>query len=189
MELVNALEAASKHREPAFRIRVFSTKGQYPRGVISSDTALFFADEDLVFSVVWASSYDQMASNFPYSEMDWATPEEARFWSSIVLCEDEDAPKILLYPQRYNLALIEQMIDLKDSETQKALKVRIINEIESRKAKGRLYFGDSLDNNYSLFERDTNLDRQSLFYRRIDESDHVLLRGVICLIKCDMLSR
>lgn len=189
MDFVNALESASKHREFAFRIRVFSTRGQYPRGVIASDTALFFADDDLVFSVVLAKPYDQMASNFPYSEMAWVTPQETRFWSSIVLCEDEDAPKILLYPQRYNLALIEQVVDLTDSETQQALKARIIYEIKSRKAKGRHYFGDNLDNNYSLFERDTNLDRQPLFYRRIDESDHVLLRGVICLIKCDMLSR
>ncbi len=189
MKLLNAFEVASKRREPAFRVRVFSAKGQYPRGVIATERALFLADDDLVFSVVWAKPYDQMTTNFPYSEMDWATPQETSFWASIVLCEDADGPKILLYPQRYNLTMIEQPLDLTDSETQLTLKALISAEIEARREGGHFSVEDRSATGYAIFDHEVNLVRQPLFYQGINETDHILLRGITCLIKCDMLSR
>lgn len=189
MKLLNAFEVVSKHRESAFRVRIFSAKGQYPRGVIASESALFFADQDLVFSVVWAKPYDQITSNFPYSEMDWVTPQEIRFWASIMLCEDADGPKILLYPHRYNLAMIEQPLDLADSKTQLSLKELISAEIEARRKRGNFSVEDDFARDYALFDQEVNVERQPLFYQGISETDHIFLRGITCLIKCDMLSQ
>lgn len=186
--MVNELEIASKCKGPAFRVRIFSTKGQYPRGVIATERTLFFADDDLVFSVVFSNPYDQMAWNFPYSEVDWVTPQETRFWASIMLCEDSDGPRISLYPQRSSLALLNRSLDLRDSETQLALKSLISVETETRRKKGYVSVEEDSSIGYSLFERNIHLERQPLLYQQISESNHVLLRGITCLIKCDMLS-
>lgn len=175
--------------EPAFRVRVFSSKGHYPRGVVASERTLFFADDDLVFSVVWSEPYDQPSSNFPYSEMDWATPQETKFWASILLCEDADGPQIMLYPQRYILSKMEQIADLASPETHLELKNQISAEIENRRKREAFNFIESPSSSYSLFESGANFDRQPQFFRNIAETDYVLLRGISCLIKSDMLSR
>jgi|GEM_PF-600139 len=196
MKLADSQGLLSNRSEPAFRVRIFSPKGIYPRGAIASEHALFFADEDLVFadedlvfSVVWAEPYDQVASNFPYSEMDWATPQETRFWASILLCEDADEPKIMLYPQRYIFSRVEPPVDLTAPETHLELKSQISAEIEKRRERGVFSLLEHSLSSYSLIENDVSLERQPLFFRNIGETDHILLRGICCLIKCDMLSR
>jgi len=168
-------------RDFALRVRLLNPCGQYPRGVCGSAGALYLADDEVAFTAVRARPYDQTASNFPYSEMDWATPQEARFWASILLCEDAEGPKILLYPEHITFALVEpSAVDLRDSEVQNDLRQLVLDELRDR---------EKISTPYQLFERDVHLNRQPGFWRGIGESDHVLLRGITCLIKCDMLSR
>ncbi|ANG63503.1 hypothetical protein A8C75_14170 [Marinobacterium aestuarii] len=113
--------------------------------------------------------------------MDWATPQEVRFWASILLCEDADGPKILLYPEHTTFALLDsQSVDLRDGDTQLELRRLVIDGVASN--------GEALAPIH-LFENEVNLDRQAELLSQIGETDHVLLRGVTCLIKCDMLSR
>lgn len=182
MKLVRPFDDMSRYRnEFAFRIRLFNPRGQYPRGVCASEKSLYIADDEIVFSVVFSKPYDQLTSNFPYSEMDWATPQEIRFWASILLCEDADGPKILLYPEHQTFALLDsQPLDLRERDTQLELRRLVIHGTESNRERSAPRH---------LFENEVNLDRQTEFLNRIAESDHVLLRGITCLVKCDMLSR
>lgn len=63
----------SRYRDEfAFRVRLFNPQGQYPRGTCANENSLYIADDEIVFSAVFAKPYDQLASNFPYSEMIWA---------------------------------------------------------------------------------------------------------------------
>jgi hypothetical protein len=143
---------------------------------------LYVATEDIVFTVVEGKPYDQVESQFPYSEMAWASPQEVRFWSSILLCEDGDGPKILFYP-RYTSSGVLQVTDLdfRDRGNQKAITSLVLEAERSETNVGTIQ--------YSVFDTEVNLERQPEFYRKISETDHVLLRGITCLIKCDMLSR
>lgn len=167
--------------EFAFRVRLFNPRGQYPRGFCANEKSLYIADDEIAFSAVFAKPYDQLTSNFPYSEMDWATPQEVRFWASIVLCEDADGPKILMYPEHSTFALLNsQSLDLRDADTQLELRRLVIDGVEST--------GETSAPRH-LFENEVNLNRQIEFLSQIAETDHVLLRGITCLIKCDMLSR
>ena len=182
MKLVRPFEDLPRYRnEFAFRVRLFNSRGQYPQGTCANENSLYIADDEVAFSVVFSKPYDQLTSNFPYSEMDWATPQEVRFWASILLCEDADGPKILLYPEHQTFTLLKsQSLDLRQADTQLELRRLVIDGARSNGAKSAPLH---------LFQNEVNLDRQPEFLNRISESDHVLLRGITCLIKCDMLSR
>ncbi|SEM23200.1 hypothetical protein [Halomonas daqiaonensis] len=182
MKFIKPFEDMSRCRlNFALRIRIFNPRGQYPRGTCASEEALYLADDEIVFTVVHARPYDQMTSNFPYSEMDWATPQEVRFWASILLCEDAEGPKILLYPEHTTFALLDPPgVDLKDSAVQNELRVLALEEFTNT---------ERLCAPYQLFESEVHLNRQPGFLSSVGASDHVLLRGITCLIKCDMLSR
>lgn len=182
MELVKPYQNMGRfHRDFAFRIRLFSPRGLYPRGVCAAEKSLYVADDEVAFSVVYAKAYDQMTSNFPYSEMDWATPQEVRLWASILLCEDDEGPRVLLYPEHQTFAFLDsQSCDLRDNVTHLEIRRLVLEELASR--------GQS-PTHMDVFDTEVNLDRQPKFLPRIDEDDHVLLRGITCLIKCDMLSR
>ena len=168
--------------ERALRVRVFCPSGQYPRAVLASEGCLYYANDDVVFSVVTGQPYDQAEPDFPYSEMAWATPQELRFWASILLCEDADGPKALFYPEYSVLGLLEPAdLNLSNPVTQKQLRSLVTEELLSRQGSNQQQF--------SLFDHEVNLHRQPTFFQHISEGNHVLLRGITCLIKCDMLSR
>ncbi|MGM8929963.1 hypothetical protein [Salinicola halophyticus] len=135
----------------------------------------------MAFSIVYSKPYDQLASDSPYSEMVWATPQEVRFWASILLCEDAEGPRILLYPEHKTFAFLDsQSLDFKDSRTQLELRRLVVEEAGARKQPLT---------SIHLFEHEVNLGRQTEFLRTIKDTDHVFLRAITCLIKCDMLSR
>ncbi|WP_157959062.1 hypothetical protein [Salinicola endophyticus] len=182
MQLVKSLKEMSRYsRESAFRIRLFDSKGLYPRGVFANEKSLYVADGEVAFSIVYSKPYDQLASDFPYSEMVWATPQEVRFWASILLCEDAKGPRILLYPEHKTFAFLDsQELEFKDSETQLELRRLVVEEAAARK--------QSLTSIHT-FEHDISLGRQAEFLKAIKDTDHVFLRAIACLIKCDMLSR
>ena len=166
----------------ALRVRMFRPTGQYPRAVITANGCLYYASDDVVFTVVKSQPYSQEDPAFPYSEMIWATPQELRFWASIILCEDAEGPKALFYPEYDVAGLLEPAdLDFSNPAVQEQLKSLVIKELLIEKG--------SSQQRSSLFDHEINLDRQPMFFRAIAADDHVLLRGISCLIKCDMLSR
>ncbi|GAB4114407.1 MAG: hypothetical protein Tsb0027_03110 [Wenzhouxiangellaceae bacterium] len=122
--------------------------------------------------------------------MDWATPQEIKFWSSILLCEDADGPRVLLYPHFNTYVLDSGDIDLRQPEHQEALS-RLL-EAAAAEPEG-LRWGGSLRScargGYHLIFDDFNGSRQRAFHAAIGVRDHCFLRGMACLIKCDMLSQ
>lgn len=182
MKIVKPSEAIHRYlHERGFRVRVFDPRGLYPRGIFASESYLYSAYDDLVFTVVRGQPYDQVDSDFPYSEMTWVCPEEVRLWASIILCEDADGPKVILYPEYASIGLLEPSdTDLRDAKNQQRLRHLVRKAcIEQRPGLAQ----------YSVFDTEINLYRQPQFFKEIAESNRVLLRAITCLIKCDMLSR
>lgn len=183
MKLLKPSECARRYiNDHALRVRMFRPFGSYPRGSFATEGCLYYASEDCVFTAVVSQPYDQRDTSFPYSEMTWATPQELRFWASIILCEDTEGPRVMLYPEYSAVGFIEPVdLDLQSPATQKKLKALVSKHAESQS-------GFKVQS-FSLFDKEVNLVRQPEFFGAITEDDHVLLRGIACLIKCDMLSR
>jgi len=80
------------------RVMAFEPKGQYPRGTWYVPNGFFHADERVVFSVVLGESWQTLDPDMPYSEFDWASPQELRLWASLILCEVMDGPRTSFYP-------------------------------------------------------------------------------------------
>ena len=60
-------------------------------------TGFLYADEEIAFSVVHGGDWGNTLADAPYSEFNWALPEELRLMASLVLCELRNEP-VSLYP-------------------------------------------------------------------------------------------
>lgn len=206
--------APHQSERQGYRITVFEPLGQYPKGIIASEQALFWADRDLVFSVVHGTaSWHSVDEDLPYTEFDWIGPDLLRFLASILLCEKIDDPKIILYPViGYHPLVDATFLDLQSIETAQRVKQLILDGIvegrnsvkEQRALFKRKAFGllkrkktsvhqaiaGLKRRGYQLVETSRfNLDRQPLLWRKIYPSNFLLMRGIYALIKGDMLSR
>lgn len=61
-------------RKPAYAVRLFDPRGQYPAGQIAAPNALYWGASDLTFMATWSEPWDWYGRDMPYTEMDWATP-------------------------------------------------------------------------------------------------------------------
>jgi hypothetical protein len=190
MKLLEPAFAIKKRRSFAYRLRLFDPRGYYPKAVHSATDALYSADDELVFSIVLSKPYDQLSGDLPYSEMDWITPHELRLWASILLCEETDSSKVMLYPQVHPLMLADERLDLSEPRMITEAKELIQSEAKSQNEK---YWNPELrkfvGSEYQTWQAEYANERQQTFYEAIDIDNHCLLRGLGCLIKCDMLSR
>lgn len=178
---------------PHYRVRIFDPRGQYPHFTFATQDALYSASESLVFTVVRSQRWDWRDERFPYSEMDWATPQELHFWGSILLCEHRNAPNVILYPSSDAIFELDSpACDLRKPTIQKRIS-DLLNELSKTRRRGRnrqlralkYYF----DQPYSCFKHDYFYKRQPEFFRSVGPDDHLFLRGIACLIRSDMLSR
>src|SRR5687768_13651971 len=76
--------------------RFCSPIGQYPRGVVGTSRAGYRFDPEAVITVVKVSHFS--VPDDYYSEMEWAHPEEIRFFSSISLARENGKGAIIVYP-------------------------------------------------------------------------------------------
>lgn len=182
-----------KYRQPGYIVRVFDPRGQYPMGRIAHRDALYFADDQLVFTVTYGQRWDWLSHEGAYSEMDWATPQELKFLSSILLCEDIEGPLVRFYPvYRFAPRLDVEDLDLTQPDT--AVEVRRLLVVLARSSdpfSGGGAVKLCLEGEYNLIppeEEHLHLGRQPEFWERITLDDHLLLRGVASLIKAEMLA-
>src|SRR5258708_40266536 len=97
---------------------VFERKGVYAGGTFHVPNGFFHADEQIAFSVVLGDSWRTLDPDIPFSEFDWASPQELRLIASLILCEVTDGPPIRLYPiVRFGPLLDASAVDLQSPET------------------------------------------------------------------------
>jgi hypothetical protein len=176
----------------AYRVMVFQPLGQYPRGTFCVPNGLFHADEEIAFSVVLGEEWDQLDSDAPSSEFNWASPQELRLMTSLVLCERRDAPLVMLYPVvRYGPWLDVESLDLHDPATIQIVRSLILERTRNATSRG----SDSLLSGrftkpYELLDpQHYSLDRLERIWKYVKPTNYVLLRGVYALIKSDMLCK
>ena len=171
---------------------VFEPMGKYPRGTWHVPNGFFHADEQIAFSVILGDSWEMLDPNMPFSEFDWASPQELRLIASLMLCEVMDGPCMQLYPiVRFGPILDASELDLQSSETLAQIRALLLHHAEQppsihnefrRLASSRTA--------YNLTDpREFALERQHEFWNALSSPNYVLLRGVYALMKSDMLGQ
>lgn len=179
-------------RKPGYSVRLFDPRGQYPAGRIANPNALYWGASDLTFMATWSEPWDWHKRDMPYTEMDWATPQELRLLGSILLCEEEDGPRICFYPvHRFSMRLDAEDLNLESSWVATRIKASIIDRSwrpDMRMGEGALL--ECQKGEYRLYKKSClEIARQPEFFQKISTEDYLLLRGVGALLKADMLAR
>ncbi len=184
-------EVVARKGSPTYRVMIMDPRGCYPAGVRHVPTGFFYADEDVAFSVVQGGDWADVIDDAPYSEFDWASPEELRFMASLVLCELRDEPYVSLYPVvRYSPRL-----DARDLDMTCPLTVHRVRDLILKTAgdvvgpfgqHGRLT--GRIPKKYTVIPADRyGFDRLLRFWDKLRGASFVFYRGIYTLIKADML--
>lgn len=181
----------ARENGPSYRVMLFDPRGIYPSGTRFIRSGFFHADEDVAFSVVRGRSWDEVLPDAPYSEFNWASPEELRLMVSLVLCEQRDGPYVSLYPVvRYGPQLDVRKLDLRDPATVVRVRELIIETVASESGPygphGRIE--GLLGRKYDLVDpRQYGFDRLRAIWASLGDASFLFFRGVYTLIKADML--
>lgn len=166
-------------------------RGTYPSGVQHVPTGFFYADEEIAFSVVLGADWEDILDDAPYSEFNWASPEELRLMASLVLCELREEPYLSLYPVvRYS-----PRIDARELDLTCPLTVHCVRELILKTAAevctpfgqhGRL--AGIINKKYNVVPAERyGFDRLLKFWNSLNDASFVFFRGLYMLIKADML--
>lgn len=184
-------EVTARRGTPTYRVMVMDPRGIYPRGIQHVPLGFFYADEDIAFSVVHGGDWADILEDAPYSEFDWASPEELRLLASLVLCELRDEPYVSLYPVvRYSPRLDANELDLTCPLTAHRVRELLLKTVAGAST--------SFDQNALLrgvFTKKYNtipaerygFDRLLAFWEALYDASFVFFRGIYTLIKADML--
>ena len=178
------------YRQKSYVVRVFHPRGQYPRTRILQRDGIFWADDEIVFSVTNSVPWSVHDKDAPYTEMDWLSLDELRFLGSIFLTERRHGAKIGFYPvYRYGPRIARKDLDLAKSSVADQIRESVWTQIRQPTPGVRNELKECCTLRYSLVDPiHFNLDRQPLYFAGISTSDYVMLRGISALIKSDMLS-
>ena len=177
--------------QPAYRVLVFEPKGMYPSGTRFVPNGFFHADEKLVFSVVLSESWHTLDPDAPFSEFDWASPQELRLLTSLVLCERAEGAYVRLYPiVRFGPVIDVDRIDLGAAETVQEVKALLLRHVTESGPFGAMSSLSCCKGaSYDLVDAASYSFADLLsVWTRVVPPNHVLMRGVYALIKSDMLS-
>jgi hypothetical protein len=183
-----------QHRAQGFEYRVmaFEPKGLYPRGTWHVPNGFFHADEQIAFSVILGDSWRMLDPDIPFSEFDWASPQELRLITSLILCEITEGPPIRLYPiVRFGPLLEANELDLQSPETMAQVRALLLHHAtQPTNMRNELSSLTRLTaREYDLIDpKEFALDRRHEFWNALASPNYVIFRGVYALIKSDMLS-
>lgn len=175
----------------AYRVMVFEPKGIYPRGTLFVPNGFFYADEEIAFSVVQGESWNMLEPDAPYSEFNWASPQELRLIASLLLCELRDNLYIRFYPiVRYCKLLDLEQADLSQIAIVLEVRSMLLNLARTTNLGSQQdRVVRCLEQPYTIVESDCyGFDRLLSFWNALSPADYVLLRGIYALVKADMLS-
>jgi hypothetical protein len=175
------------------RVMLFEPcKGWYPRGTFFCEGGFFHADDDLIFSVVRCSGWQAIDEELPYSEFDWAWPNQVRMLGALLFCEVIDGPRMLLYPfAEPQLSLEPCSLDLGSQSVVAEIKNHLLfSASEATGTYAPRVPRKLLREPFSLVaSEEYGMARFAPAFNAIDPENFVLMRGLQALVKADMLGR
>lgn len=186
-------ERRNRPAAPEYRVMLFEPKGRYPQGTWHLPNGFFYADEGIAFSVVHGEPWRMLDDDIPFSEFDWASPQELRLIASLLLCELTDRGRMTLYPVvRFGPLLDAARLDLQAPETAANVRSLLLYEIADAPSIGDFSTLAGLRRDHARYElidpKTFALDRRHEFWQALATPNYVLLRGVYALMKSDMLA-
>lgn len=176
---------------PMNRVMVMDPRGTYPRGVQHVPTGFFYADEEIAFSVVRGLDWDDVLEDAPYSEFNWASPEELRLMASLVLCEVREETYVSLYPiVGYSPRIDARDLDLTCPLTVHRVREWILKTSEETTSPFRLHgsLAGVTQRKYTVVPPERyGFERLLSFWGALGDASWVFFRGIYTLIKADML--
>lgn len=177
--------------EELVRVRIFGPDGRYPKGRISLPSGFYHADESVAILVTKGHSWHHYIEDCGFDEFESPFPQESIFMGSMILCEKPDEPCVAFYSMHQPIFLLDpDTVDLASESSQNSI-LSLIRDtanwpIHSVFAGGyKNYFSKQLD----LFDQNAlELARLEKTWRLINPKNFVLLRGVVALMKSDMLA-
>ncbi|HEV7607223.1 MAG TPA: hypothetical protein VGO61_07790 [Steroidobacteraceae bacterium] len=190
VQVVPFAEKRGRPTGPEIRLMVFQSRGRYPRGTQRLPGAVFHADEKIVFSVVRGDSWHALDPDIPFSEFDWASPNELRLLAALMLCEQLDECRMTLYPIVRFAPFLESEFPIESDEFIAAVRDRLLREVLTPSG-----FLDSYQSSlqccaapYDLVDAENfDFSRLAEFWRSLETPNYVLMRGMYALMKADML--
>lgn len=191
MKFLTWKEVTARRGTPTYRVMVMDPRGTYPRGIQHVPTGFFYADEVIAFSVVHGGDWEDILEDAPYSEFNWASPEELRLMASLVLCELRDEPYVSLYPVvRYSPRLDASELDLTCPLTAhrvRELLLKTAAEVSTPFGQHGHLLG-VINKQYNTVPAERYaFDRLQKFWKALYDASFVFSRGIYTLIKADML--
>lgn len=192
----------SRRDLPTHSVRVMSPLGVYPADTIVNSDSAFFANDDICFTVA-PFSRDKIDIEHYYSEVEWATINEIRLFSSILLCVDRDIGYSRIYPfytshpiKITNNETIENNFEVISKQLIELINAppKIISgSVHSATNAYRTSKGISLPPvcggpNYDLRKEGYQYHLQTELFNSFNASDYLMIRGVSTLLRSGMLT-
>jgi len=129
----------------------------------------------------------------PFSEFDWASPQELRLLASLLFSETREGALLMLYPVvRYEPWLDVEDLDMHDSGIVACVRSFLIRDAVPAVRKswpGQFGGAEPYDRPQLVDADEYSLNRVLDFWKSIKPKNYLLLGGAYALIKSDMLSR
>ena len=182
---------SSDYRELRYRVTPFKSAGIYPRGTFANETGLFHADDDVVFAVTFCATW-RAQEDLPYSEVNWMHPVLVRMLGSLMFCEQfAEGKRCWFYPVMHSdLILSNDSLDLCDTDVFNGLRNIVVKESAFSSPSVQSEKDESSHKSGYLFEPKGELDilMRERYWKCIQPSNRLVMRGIHALIKCDMLA-
>lgn len=180
-------------RRARYSTILFDPRGAYPRGTFSTPTAMFHADNDIVFAATYGASWSASHEDLPYSEADWLEPEVVRLLGALMMTEQSpENLRCRFYPSPHSgFKFNEESLDLSDPKLAIAIKEAMLNTVNNRlwPKYVNAHMSALLGNEFHLFDADElSIECFKRYWEKIDPHNHVLMRGIQALVKSDMLA-
>lgn len=174
------------------RVRIFSAQGSYPRGRITLPSGFYHAEERLALLVTKGYSWHHYIENCGFDEFESPFPAESMFMGSMILCENSDEPSIRFYPEHTPVLLLDPTtVDPADESCQEEI-LSLVRDTANWPSRPPFRHSQErfFSKEFDLFEK-SQLDLENIdkTWSQIQPTDFVLLRGLVALMKSDMLAQ
>ena len=165
------------------RLRLMSPLGHYWRSSLTTETALYSASPDIVFT---ACHFDEALHHGEYySEFDDPCLEEVRLLAALALPVGWEGGAVCLYPSEYEI-VIPECPDLESPTVAARLRSHLMDSLPTTEERAHVQSGH-LAGNYDFRDAAAPLAVQKRLFDAIPIHDHLLLRGLSAWVKAVML--
>lgn len=180
-------------RRARFSTILFDPRGAYPRGTFCTPSAVFHADDDIVFAATYGARWSATDEGLPYSEADWLEPEVVRLLGALMLTEQfPEGQRCRFYPSPHSgFTLNEESLDLSDPLVADGIKKAMLRTVNNRLWPRYVHdhMNALLGKEFHLFDADElSIEFFKRYWEKLVPHNHVLMRGIQALVKSDMLA-